>query len=249
MLYIIKFLYKTFLLPPGIIIFLLILYSVYLYRKKNKAYKGIAIIAAVFYLFSISLVSDFFINKLQTKYTPPSNASGDAIIMLGGGANLDTPSLNGKGNLSGYSSNRLLTCAQLYNKLHVPIIVSGGQVYSFGGNEAEIAKRIFMNLGVNPNDIIVDTKSLNTEQNAINTAKILKAKGFYNPILVTSAFHMERSVLFFKKNKVNVTPYPCDYKANINEKVTVEDFIPDSDALNNLSISIKEYIGIIPASL
>lgn len=96
-------------------------------------------------------------------------------------------------------------------------------------------------------DIITDDKSLNTEENALNTAKILRQKGFVKPILVTSAFHMRRSVLFFKKNNIKVIPYPCDYRVNINKYITLDDFIPNSDAMNNLSITVKEYVGAIAA--
>jgi len=48
--------------------------------------------------------------------------------MLGGGAFADTPNVNGKGHLSSIAANRLLTCVQLYYKLDVPIIISGGQI-------------------------------------------------------------------------------------------------------------------------
>lgn len=245
MIYFIKFLYNTFILPPGIIIFLLILYAVYLFKKKNKAYKGVAVFAVLLYIGSISLIGDFAIHVLEGKFTPPSSINGDVIVMLGGGALLDTPGLNGKGNLSGSSAGRLVTCIELYKRLHIPIIISGGQVYSFTGNEAEISKRILINLGVKESDIILDNKSLNTEQNAINTAILLKEHGFIRPILITSAFHMERAVMQFKRDNVEVTPYPCDYKTNIHKSITIEDFIPKSDAIDNLSIALKEYIGIL----
>ena len=68
--------------------------------------------------------------------------------MLGGGATLDTSGVNVKGNLSGTAANRLLTCAKLYNKLHVPVIISGGKVYEFTGDEARICRNILINLGV-----------------------------------------------------------------------------------------------------
>lgn len=247
MIYFIKFLYKTFILPPGIIIFFMILYGIHLYKKGNKAYRGIALFAILLYFCSISLTGDFAIHTLEDDYIPPSYANGDAIIMLGGGATLDTPNVNVKGNLSGAAANRLLTCAELYNKLHVPVIISGGKVYEFTGDEAQICKSILINIGVKKSDIITDDKSLNTEENALNTAKILRQKGFVKPVLVTSAFHMRRSVLFFKKNNVQVIPYPCDYRVNVNKYITLDDFISNSDAMSNLSIAIKEYIGCIAA--
>jgi len=62
--------------------------------------------------------------------------------MLGGGAFADTPNVNGKGHLSSIAANRLLTCVQLYYKLDVPIIISGGQIPGHTTSEGEIAMNI-----------------------------------------------------------------------------------------------------------
>ena len=68
--------------------------------------------------------------SLEGRFIPPSEVSGDVVIMLGGGATLDTPDVTGKGQLSSHASNRLLTVALLQKKLNVPIILAGGQVYA-----------------------------------------------------------------------------------------------------------------------
>ena len=87
------------------------------------------------------------------------------------------------------------------NALKLPIILSGGQVFPDSGNEARIAKRMLISLGVNPNDIYIEDKSLNTEQNAKFTAILLKKHHFKKPILITSAFHMVRAVQHFRKRR------------------------------------------------
>ena len=94
--------------------------------------------------------------------------------MLGGGATLDTQDVDGQGHLTGATSSRLLTTVRLYEQTNLPIILSGGQVYADSGNEARIAKRILISLGVNPNDIYIEDKSINTEQNAKFTAELLE---------------------------------------------------------------------------
>lgn len=245
MIYFIKFLYSTFLFPPGSIIVALLLLCYYLYKRKCSGAKIAFLLTFIFYLSTTSLVSDQLIRSLEARYQPPNHVQGDVIIMLGGGATLDTPNVNGLGHLSGFAANRLLTCAQLYHSLHIPIVISGGKVLETTGTESEIAKVILIGLGVPEDQIIAENKSLNTTENARYTKKIIEQYGFKEPILVTSAFHMERSVLQFKKAELSVLPYPTDYQTNIHRKFELYQLWPSAGALLNLNLALKEYTGIL----
>jgi uncharacterized SAM-binding protein YcdF (DUF218 family) len=243
--YLIKFLYSTFLFPPGIILVGLFFLCIHLYNNQRKLAKVVGLFTLVFYLFTISFVSDRLIGNLEGKYEVPNPVRGDVIILLGGGATLDTPNVNGLGHLSGFAANRLLTCAQLYNILQVPIIVSGGKVLETTGCEAEISKVILIGLGVPPDKIIIENKSLNTTENAKFTKEIVERENFKQPILVTSAFHMERSVLQFQKAQVVVLPYPTDYQTNVEHKFQPHQLWPSANALLDTSLALKEYVGIL----
>jgi len=245
LIYFIKFLYSTFLFPPGIIIIALVLLCLYLYRRHFDLAKILIIVTLVFYLTTIPLVGDQLIGSLESRYQPPSDVHGDVIIMLGGGATLDTPNVNGFGHLSGFAANRLLTCAQLYHKLNLPIIVSGGKVLETTGAEADIAKVILMGLGVPGDQVIVENQSLNTTENAVFTKKLIQQYNFSQPILVTSAFHMKRSVLQFEKVNLLVIPYPTDYQTNLQSKFQPHQLWPNATALLNVSLALKEYVGIL----
>ncbi len=245
MLYFIKTIYKTFLLPPGIIIILLAILSFISFRKKQKISNFILVATIVLYLFSTPFVGDFLIGSLEKKHFPSENPKGDVIIMLGGGATLDTPNVNGQGHLSGYAANRLLTVAQLYKKLDIPIIVSGGQVFGFTGKEADIAKEILIGIGIPEEKIITEGKSLNTTQNAEYTKEIIMQYEFRDPIVVTSAFHMPRAVKQFEKVDVHVEGYPTDYQTNINKRYSFYDFVPSASSINDSAIALKEYVGIL----
>jgi len=161
----------------------------------------------------------------------------------GGGATLDTPNLNGKGHLSGSAANRLLTCIQLYHKLKVPIIVSGGQAGADQGREAEIARRILLDAGIPEDQILVETESRNTIENARFVKKILDRYDCYDPILVTSAFHMDRAVRAFTKVRVGVVPYPTDYRANVSNRFSWRMLMPSAEAMSDVSLVVKEYLG------
>lgn len=242
-MYIIKFIYNVLIFPPGIFIVGLLLLAWWRRQSRQLATAALAA-AALLYLSSIGLVSGAIVHSLESRHTPPAKVEGDVIIVLGSGATLDTPNLSGRGHLGGASANRLLTGLQLYHKLGVPIIVSGGQVYATGGVEADVARTILRDVGVPADRIIAETASLNTAGNARQTAAILKERGFTRPILVTSAFHMERSVRQFAKAGVAVVPFPADYHGNIARSFRYTELWPTAGAMRELVLGLTEYVGI-----
>ena len=249
MIYLLKNI-ASLLLPPGIFFVLLASLIFILWKQNKKIAKALAVVTLVFYFCSTGLVAESLVRSLESRYIPPSEVSGDVVIMLGGGATVDTPDVTGKGQLSSHASNRLLTTALLQKKLNVPIILAGGQVYADSGAEAVIAKRILIGLGIAENKIFIDDKSLNTKQNAENVGKIINEQNFSKPILVTSAFHMERSVLNFHKAGLAVLPYPADYMANINGgEFYFAKILPSSGALDGTVIVCREWLGIWTARL
>ena len=244
MIYLIKFIYNTFILPPGIFIFLLFAVSGLLFRRDKKIASALILITFCLYITSTSYVSDLLILSLENRYHPPAKINGDVIIMLGGGATLDTPDIDGLGQLTGSAANRLLTTARLHIQTDLPIILSGSEGYKDSGNEVEIAKRQLLALGIPANKIIIENKSRNTQENALYTKKQLDMYKYKRPILVTSAFHMERSVRNFEKLGINIQPYPTDYQTSIKQTLSFNKFIPTYVGLSNTSITIKEYLGI-----
>lgn len=245
MVYVIKFIYSTFILPPGCFILLFVLTGILTVKKSKKAGALILAVSMLFYISSTAVFGEGLIKSLEHKYMPPSDITGDVIVILGGGAYSDTPGINGPGSISGYAANRVLTGIALYNKLHCPIIVSGGKVFKGTGEEALITKKILMNAGIPEDKIMTDTESINTSQNASYSKKIISENGFNNPLLVTSAFHMPRAVKDFKKQGVDVTPYPADYTCSFNKSISLWDFVPTTDALTKTAMSVKEYLGML----
>ena len=66
--------------------------------------------------------------------------------------------------------------------------------------------------GVPSTAILIETKSLNTYQNAINVKPILESHNINNVLLVTSAIHMPRALATFQSVGINAIPSPTDYK-------------------------------------
>jgi uncharacterized SAM-binding protein YcdF (DUF218 family) len=245
MLTFIQFIYTTFILPPGCIIIWLLALSFWLFRQRNKCAKYIFALAVVLYVVSNSFVAGLLIHSLEYSYLPDKEIEGDVIITLTGGATLDSPNLIGDGHVSNSAANRLLTVVQLYQKIKVPIIVSGGKVTDFEGNESEISKNILVGMGIPEDKIIIENSSMNTSQNAKLTKELLAKYQFNRPILVTSAFHMPRSVMQFEKIGVTVKAFPAGYTSNLKPVIDFRSFWPYAGAINDLATGLKEYIGIL----
>ncbi|KJS15166.1 MAG: hypothetical protein VR69_14845 [Peptococcaceae bacterium BRH_c4b] len=237
--------FYTLLFPPSIFIIMLAFFCCWLYKRDKRSSKILSVIILCFYIFTIPLFSNYLITSLESAYNPTVNIDNcDVIIMLGGGATLDTPNIDGMGHLSGASANRLLTTAVLYKKANLPIIISGGQVFSDSGEEAKISKHQLILLGVPEEKIILEDKSRNTIENAKYVRAVLNEHNFKKPILITSAFHMKRSVQYFFKQKIEAQPFPTDYTYSLDTSIRLSSFIPSSSSIYIVGLALKEYLGI-----
>ncbi|WP_238653692.1 YdcF family protein [Paenibacillus piscarius] len=249
MIYFIKFVY-SFVLPPGLFVILLLGMAVWLWRQRSRRPALVLLgITLLLYLSMTPVVSDMLIGSLERKYPQPAAAEGDVIVVLGGGATSGTPDLDGQGNMSGPAANRLLAAARLYRETGLPVIFSGGQVFADSGNEADIARRQLIGLGIPAEDILPENRSLNTEQNAVNTAKLMQEHGFTRPVLVTSGFHMPRSMVRFKHAGLTPQPFPVDFQASRPMSLYAGKFTPTAGSVSTTGLALKEYLGLLAAKL
>ena len=233
MVYALKF-GASWILPPGIFIVLALILVVKLFKISRKLAAGVFCVTLVFYLLCTSLIAEKTMGWLEEMHTPPANvenSGADVIVLLGGGAISQVPDVDGVGALCASPANRLLTAVRLQKLLNVPILISGGQVYSDSGAEAEISARILKSLGVSEEKIITETKSINTAQNARYSAAILREMNFSKPLLVTSAFHMNRAMLNFNLQRFKPIAYPTDFTVAHNPTFHYTKLRPQAEAL------------------
>ncbi|WP_131016770.1 YdcF family protein [Paenibacillus thalictri] len=244
MLYILKFIFSL-ISPPGLFILLALLLALYLYRSHKRAALLSALLAGFMYLCCMPLLSDSLLRAWEYRYTPPADISADAIVVLTGGAVGGAPGTGGIGGLTGDTLSRAVTAVELYRKSRLPIIVSGGQVFADTGNEGRIAKQTMISLGVPESAILLDDTSRNTAENAEHTRGILTEHGFKQPLLITSAYHMERAVHHFKNQGVYVIPYPTDYRTSPQFAWDMNKLAPSASALAKLTMLVKEVLGLL----
>ena len=97
---------------------------------------------------------------------------------------------------------------------------------------------------MNEEKIILEEKSLTTTENLSFAKTIMQSRGYKKPILVTSAFHMSRSVINAEKTGMTVVPYPVGYYTSGISNRNVLSWIPSYSALRGTSLALKEYLGI-----
>ena len=243
-IYVLKYIY-TWLLPPAIFVLLLIWLSWRLWHKaRNQAWLALAI-AALLYLSSIQPVPEALLRPLEYKYVLPQKVEGDLIVLLGGGTMADVPMPEGwKGQVMDAAGQRLISAYVLHRRTGWPILVSGGEVFRGDGTEAVVMQAILVSLGMSADKIIVEPRSLNTTENAKMSAEMMRLRGYKRPILVTSAFHMPRSLAEFKQAGVLATPYPVGYYTSRQDYWNALSWAPSAAAMRGTALALKEYLGL-----
>lgn len=232
-MFILKKIFTFLILPPGIIIILFL--SLFFFNNRKRYISGVSLLSAlVIYLLSIEPIKDLLLSYLEGKYKKLESVNGDVIVVLGGGS-------YNTGVLTEDSFKRILTGFVLQRRLNVPIILSGGSAISVLP-ESEIMKNVLIELGVDKSKIYTDVNSRDTLGNAFFTKKICRERNFNKVILVTSAYHMPRSVLTFRSAGIDVIPYPTDFK--MDKRYNLYSYFPKMNVLQDSTKAIREYIGL-----
>lgn len=234
------------LLPPGLFIMLLLVSGVWLWRRRQLAFGAIhAIVALLLWALSLGPVANALTGRLEDGLTIPSNPRGDVIILLGGGIYEGVADLTGSGAPGENMLGRLVTAVRLQRQLGVPVIVSGGSGYGGRSPEAPVIGRFLRDLGVEAEQVLLETRSRDTEENARYSREIMIARGYRHPLLVTSAYHMRRSVQMFQRVGVPVTPVPAQFRTGADLPLIWADFLPGAGALHQSEKALREYLGLL----
>ncbi len=222
------------ILPPGIFIALFILIALTC-RKKKGIYLLSLAGALSMYLISIEPFKDLLFYPLESRYKVPEHIKGDVIVVLGGGA-------YNSGYLKASSYKRLITGFLLHRRTGKPIILSGGAAIGVIP-EAKIMRELLLEFGVDEGSIYADQNSRDTWENALYVKKICERIGCESITLITSAFHMRRALMVFRKAGFDVQPYPTDFK--FEGRYNLYSLFPKYSVFYDSSIAIREYIGLI----
>lgn len=146
----------------------------------------------------------------QKELSSPQWKENNAIIVLGFGLSRVngevTPGLIGMSRL-GQAVRQYTDCIAASKVC--TLITTGGDPQKQGISEADMFAKVMMGMGVPKSDILTETASNTTIENANLTTLILKENRYDGVFLVTSSFHMKRAIKLFQRQGIEVYPLPA----------------------------------------
>lgn len=157
-------------------------------------------------------VESWALRPLEGQFPPVAvyPARLDGVVVLGGALDEltsrdhDTPVLN-------EAANRITTFAILaryYPTARLVFTGGSGALVQGVTTEAQYARTLLTELGVPPERMVFEDRSLTTHENAVFTRDLIRPQPGEVWALVTSASHMPRSVAVFRQVGWDVLPWP-----------------------------------------
>lgn len=169
-------------------------------------------------------------------------APRNAIVVLGVGTSriastgeVEPTVFAGSRLIEGYTLYR--DCKQTGNGCK--LVVSGGDPFHNGKTEAAAYGDVLLGMGVDRADLMLETRSLNTWQNAQFVQPMLKAYAPQRVVLVTSAVHMSRAQKYFEHFGIDALLVRADYA---DARTT---WLPNAWNMSLTEAALHEYVGVL----
>jgi uncharacterized SAM-binding protein YcdF (DUF218 family) len=217
-------------------------------RARSSRYFLVAAICVLVFP-SLPFIAMPLLSSLESQYPPLSLTEvqpADAIVVFGGTVlGIDPP----RKQIQESDGSRVFGAWRLFRAKKAPfIVVTSGVSYQDAQQnwrtEADDMRDLLVELGVPSHAILLENRARNTSENAAFSRVLLDKRGFRRVILVTSAFHLPRSVAMLRKQKfTEIQGFPTDTRGT-ERRFSPLDFLPSLGALQKTTCSIKEYIGL-----
>ena len=205
--------------PLNVVLLLLCLSLFWGKRRPARARKFTIVALILLALTGYKTLPDALLSPLENQ-SPEWEVDADlgrftGIVILGGALESGRLSEYHQQPLLNASAERMTMAVALWRRnpqLRLVFTGGEGELFGSGPSEAERALRFFDSMGVPRSALTMETRSQNTYENAIFTRDLPGLDAQRPWLLLTSAWHMPRSLATFKKAGWNVTPYPVDFR-------------------------------------
>jgi uncharacterized SAM-binding protein YcdF (DUF218 family) len=186
-------------------------------------------------------VGAILLRPLEERFPqPPTDLPPPAgIIVLGGDMDADKTDARGGARVAA-----ALELARRYPSAKVVYTGRTGAIFGGGRPEAISARQFLISLGIPGERMIIEAKSRNTWENGLYTHDLVKPKHGEKWLLVTSAWHMPRSVGVFRQLGFDVIAYPVDYRTFGDGR----DYLSSpsmAERVSGLELSFHEWMGLL----
>lgn len=197
---------------------------------------------------AFSPLANFVLYPLEQRFPKWDSSRGepDGIIVLGGSLDAVLSAAHGVPVTAG-AADRIISAAMLAHRYpNARVVFSGGSPHLIfnDAKEADYATALFQDLGIPKSRLIMERQSRNTKENAEFSREIVKPKPGERWLLVTSAYHMPRSIGLFRKAGFAVEAYPVDWKVGTREDL-FRYYIIANVGLQLVDTAVREWLGLI----
>lgn len=237
----------SFVISPVNWIIACLIVAAFKRKEKRKKWLVTGLVMLVFFTnpFIINLVLQAWeVKAIKISDIPQTCEAG---IMMGG--TIRYYNSNTSRPVFGSGADRFMQTLELYTRKKIKKIIftsgSGSLMYK-DAKESDFLRSQVLRIGIDSTDVIAESNSRNTFENAQLTAQIIKNKKLIGPfILITSAFHMRRSVLCFKKAGIEVIPFAVDQRSGKIMLTPDKIILPDTERLNDWDLLLHEWLGLL----
>lgn len=196
---------------------------------------------------SLLPTADWLLSPLEYRFPPlrdyPAQVTG--IVVLGGPEQMQQSERSGMAEFSD-GQERLtyaLELARRYPTAKVVFTGGYGSMHASTLRGADLAQRFFLAQGLDPQRLLLERESRNTDENARYTQQLVQPTADQHWLLVTSGFHMPRSMGIFRRyGWPNLSAAPCDFRS-IGRFALARDMAARN--LLDTTIAIREWLGLV----
>ena len=247
MFYILSKVLWLIIIPFNVVFLLFFLGWLLLFRKPHTGKRLIGIGLVLLFICGLDFAPNYLTSLLENRIPAghiPDNIDG--IIILAGMVDMKA-SRPGLIELTGQADRIIAGIILARKHPEAKLVFTGGSGslnQSDNLREADYLKKLAMLLGVSEDRISIERNSRNTHEHAVEIAKMLKDKSDGQWVLITSAFHIPRSLGSFRKEAINVIPYPVDFKTKSGNFTDLSLF-PKISNISRFSSALHEWMGLI----
>jgi uncharacterized SAM-binding protein YcdF (DUF218 family) len=230
-------------LPLGLGILLAGLVLLWFSRRQRAGKVLVTLGTGLLVFLSSAFGANLLLEPLEGRYPPwsgpPAGEPVPWIVVLGGGLK-DDPRLPALGKLSQESLHRIMEGVRIQRQMPgSKLLLSGGSVFG-GPAETAVLAEAAVGLGAAPKDLLQESGSRNTEEQARLIQEIVGRDRF---ILVTSALHLPRAMMLFRSR--GLRPIPAPAGSQIAEFVGAPRlWFPWPVNLQKSEDAVHEYLGL-----
>jgi uncharacterized SAM-binding protein YcdF (DUF218 family) len=198
---------------------------------------------ALLLVFSLPLTSWLLLAPIERQAGDYADAAAltaqgvKTIVVLGGGVHQGERTVYDR--LKSGTAQRVMEAVRLWRQMPEGRILLSGGSYDPGLAEAQVMAALARDLGVPETALELETESWDTGEQAVMLRQRLNGEPF---ALVTSAFHMRRSLALFRAQGLRPCPAPTDFGTK-GASFTYNTLLPQAGGLSASEAAIYEYMG------